>query len=684
MIRTATLMIAVSFLCNAQQKKERDLKYEKDAPAARKPVTNEAVAIPRSYAVIVGVSTYKNLPPKDQLQFSERDAEAIFSILISPEGGNFRYENVHKLTGAKATLANLKFELENWLPTTAKEDDRVIVYFAGHGYVDPKNGKAYLAPYDLNPVDISGTGYAMDTLGQVIGSKIKAKWKVLLTDSCHSGAITPEADAETINRSLQELDRSLFSLTASRARERSFESKDWGDGHGIFTYYVVKGLGGAADESGDGIVTADELGEYVRRNVREATEGRQNPTSERASYDPNMLLAYNPSGAVPGQAPAPKDGGLVIEVNRDGVEVFVDGKSEGVVNKGAPLQLRGLRPGVHQIKGVHMGFEPDGPREETVYPGQESTITLKLLIPRRRPRAAVDAFDKGLAQYIKGNYQKSAELFQQALKEDANYSRAALYLARAYRDMFKEDDSEKYFKRAIAIDPDYIEARASYGSMLLDKGNLDESIRQLHIVTQRDPKNALALYLLSQALRMKELYPDSIEAARKAIQIEPDNAQPHFWLAESLRMSGQYKDAVPSYETFISLSNFDYKLAGQLNYYILGYLIGAGKRYRAGQREVGKELRSMAYFGICDSEYKLGNFEAAIVNCQRSLNYDSSYPFAHYTLGRAFMARAKKADSIEALPAARNHFRAMVASSPDLTESEYARKNIEFIDTLVR
>ena len=375
---------------------------------------------------------------------------------------------------------------------------------------------------------------------------------------------------------------------------------------------------------------------------------------------------------------------MVIEVNRDGVEVFVDGKSEGVVNKGTPLQLRGLRPGVHQIKGVHMGFEPDGPREETVYPGQESTITLKLLIPRRRPRAAVDAFDKGLAQYIKGNYQKSAELFQQALKEDANYSRAALYLARAYRDMFKEDDSEKYFKRAIAIDPDYIEARASYGSMLLDKGNLDESIRQLHIVTQRDPKNALALYLLSQALRMKELYPDSIEAARKAIQIEPDNAQPHFWLAESLRMSGQYKDAVPSYETFISLSNFDYKLAGQLNYYILGYLIGAGKRYRAGQREVGKELRSMAYFGICDSEYKLGNFEAAIVNCQRSLNYDSSYPFAHYTLGRAFMARAKKADSIEALPAARNHFRAMVASSPDLTESEYARKNIEFIDTLVR
>jgi uncharacterized caspase-like protein len=39
----------------------------------------------------------------------------------------------------------------------------------------------------------------------------------------------------------------MFSLTASRDRERSFESADWGGGHGIFTYYVVKGLEGAAD-----------------------------------------------------------------------------------------------------------------------------------------------------------------------------------------------------------------------------------------------------------------------------------------------------------------------------------------------------------------------------------------------------------------------------------------------------
>src|SRR5579864_6027814 len=467
-------------------KQQRDLKYEENNTAA-----TPAVTVPRGYALIIGIGKYKNLPARAQLEYSERDADSIYSVLISPEGGNFRAENVHRLTGQQATLANVKRELETWLPSVAKEEDRVVIYFAGHGFI--AGGRAYLAPYDLDPNNIPGTGYPMDTLGQVAGTKIKSKWKVLMTDACHSGAITPDADAQALNRSLLDLSRSILSLTASRDRERSFESQDWGGGHGIFTYYVVKGLEGEADESGDGIVTADELAEYVRRNVREATKGQQNPTSDRGSFDPNMLLAYLPNGLRVGHAPPPVDGTLVFETNMDGVEIFVDGTSRGVVNKGNALRLPGLRPGSHTIQGVKLGYEPDGPREETVYPGRDATVTIKILIARRRTKAAVDQLDKGLEFYNKGfadNYRKAAEHFQKALDIDPKFSQAALYLGRTYNSLFDEKKSEAGFRRAIEIDPDYLEARVSLAGMLLDTGAVDESIRQLNLVTQRDKSNA--------------------------------------------------------------------------------------------------------------------------------------------------------------------------------------------------
>jgi predicted Zn-dependent protease len=66
--------------------------------------------------------------------------------------------------------------------------------------------------------------------------------------------------------------------------------------------------------------------------------------------------------------------------------------------------------------------------------------------------------------------------------------------------LFQDQDAEKWMRRAIEIDPDYLEARATLGGMLLDKGALDESIRQLNAVVERDPKHALAWYLLAQAL----------------------------------------------------------------------------------------------------------------------------------------------------------------------------------------
>lgn len=676
-INKVVSFLVLAALSALAQQTQRDLKIEKDVPL---PSTAPAVAIPRSYALVIAIAKYPNLPASLQLQYAERDAESIYSILISPEGGNFRAENVHRLIGPKATLANVRRELEQWLPSAAKEPDRVLIYFAGHGFV--YQGRAYLAPYDFDSRNVAATGYPMDSLGAVIGSKISAKSKILLTDACHSGAIDPE-DIQHINRRLSDLNRSLFSLTASRDRERSFESPDWGGGHGIFTYYVVKGMEGAADENGDGVVTADELAEYVHTQVRQATNAQQNPTSDRGSFDPKMLLAYVPSSAKPGAPPPPKMGTLVFVSNMDGVEVFVDGQSAGTVNKSKPLTLPGLKPGAHTIQGVKMGYEPDGPREETVYPGQESTVNIRILIARRRSRAASGALEKGLGFYRQGfaaNYRKAVEQFEKALALDPQYSQAAMYLGLAYNALFEQEKAEKAYRRAIAIDPDYLEARANFGGMLLDIGNVDEAIRQFNYVLQRQPEHTLALTLIAQAYRLKEMYPESIQAARKAIRLAPAGAEPHLWLAESLRLSGNYEISRAEYARYLALSDFDSKLAGQLNYYVLGFLAGVGRRKHAAQRDIWRDLRSLAFFGMCDCERKLGRFDTAIAWCQKSLVYDPEDPYAHFALALSYARKAAQSGSCEALPAALKHFRAVVTLNADLAEAGLARQNIANIE----
>ena len=118
--------------------------------------SNMPVTVPRAYAIVIGISTYKNLAKEDNLSYAAKDAENVYNALLSKEGGNIAFDNVTKLIGPQATLANMRHALEEWLPSKAQPSDRVIVFFVGHGVVDA-SGKGYLAPYDIDTSRIAET-----------------------------------------------------------------------------------------------------------------------------------------------------------------------------------------------------------------------------------------------------------------------------------------------------------------------------------------------------------------------------------------------------------------------------------------------------------------------------------------------------------------------------------------------
>jgi tetratricopeptide (TPR) repeat protein len=309
------------------------------------------------------------------------------------------------------------------------------------------------------------------------------------------------------------------------------------------------------------------------------------------------------------------------------------------------------------------------------------------MIPRRRNKAAADLLDQGIKEYHQGNeaaYRKAAATFDRALQADPNYSQAAFYQGLSYSALFEYEQAKRSYERAIEIDPGYLEAHANLAGMLLDTGDADSSIRHLNLVLQRQPNHAVALTLLAQAYRFKELYPQSIDAARKAIANNPKTAEPHLWLADSLRLSGNLAAAPAEYTQYLKLSDFDSKIGGQLNYYVLGSLFGMGKKKRVAERDIWNDYHNMAYYGLCECERRAAQFDDAIRDCQRALSFDSKDFFAHYSLGLAFMTHANKTQNIAELNPSVLHFQTVIQLAPDSPEAGYSKKNIAAIEKVLK
>ncbi len=678
------------------QKQQRDLRL--DVPASTLPdKPDRPGATPNYYALIIGIGKYPDLKEEQQLQYTVRDAESVYSVLIPEGGGNFPAENIRLLIDSEATRKNIHTALEEWLPSKARSEDTVLIYFAGHGFL--LEGGGYLAPFDFRIRDWKETAYPMQSLGKILGESIRAKNRILLTDACHSGAIFPGSDSQSLASSLLQMSRSVFSLTASRDREQSFESPQLGGGHGFFTYFLVNGLQGQADENGDAVITADELAEFVHRHVRTATGGKQNPTSDRGSFDPNLPLASLSRSfpGSPGRGSAPETGTLLIEADMDELEVFVGEESRGLVFRDRPLRLPGFRPGPYRIKAVKMGFEPDGPREETVYPGQETRIRIRSLVPKKkRSSDAEAAFSRGVQEYLHARYAAAARQLEKVLAADAADSQAALYLGRVYHASGEMEKAEVFFRRAVEIDPDFLEARIGFGGMLLGMGNIDESIRQYSLVLRREPRNAQVYYHLAQAYRMKNDFGPSISHARKAIEINPQLGESHFWLAESLRMSGGtgtlqkplLQEARKEYLTYLQQSEFESKAGEKAAAYLSFFLLGHSRTRSSSQRDIWKSLRSLAYFGLGDCEFLLGQTDPALQYYKKSLAVYPQDAQVHHKMARVLCTRAEYLPEgkalAETLQEARAHFQSVLEINPDIVEAAEARKYISKIDLLLK
>jgi hypothetical protein len=258
----------------------------------------------RLWVVAIGVSKYQNKAIRS-LQYANADAQAVHAYFRDTFG--LPESQIFLRINEQATLREIKSVLGTRLAARANDPrDTVILYFAGHGMRERVTGNSdadgldkYFLPYDADRNDLFSTALDMDEVTNIL-RRLTPERVVVLLDSCFSGAaggrspFDPKTDGERALITDEFLDRMAHVgkgrvvMTASGPEESAQESADFG--HGVFTYYLLDGLRGAADLSGDGEIDVHEVYRYVSDKVSRTTRGKQNPKLKEPDLVGRILL----------------------------------------------------------------------------------------------------------------------------------------------------------------------------------------------------------------------------------------------------------------------------------------------------------------------------------------------------------------------------------------------------------
>ncbi len=194
----------------------------------------------KAHAVVIGIEKYRqHLPAAD---FASGDARLVSKYLTMVLG--YPPENVATLIGDSATKSDFEKYFERWLPNRVQPGDEVFVFFSGHGSPNPKTDGAYLVPYDGDPTYLEQTGYPLNRLYAQL-AKLPAKNVTVVLDSCFSGAggrsvLAKGAKPLVTRTSNESIPANITVLTASAGDQISYAYDE--KGHGLFTYFLLKGI----------------------------------------------------------------------------------------------------------------------------------------------------------------------------------------------------------------------------------------------------------------------------------------------------------------------------------------------------------------------------------------------------------------------------------------------------------
>jgi hypothetical protein len=241
-------------------------------PAPRRVVGPKADAVLGSdrHAVIIGVNNYQDEAIPD-LRMAEADAQAVYDVLTNSSIGGVPRNQATLLLGKAATTREVKRAI-NRLKTLPSRST-VFVYFSGHGMTE--SGDGFWLTQDAEANDLAASAVSDTDLRKFLGD-IRAERLLVMIDACYASAtVSGDRDAA---KGLHDVlgkftGKGHAVLSAAGNGEEALEANDLR--HSVFTYYLLEGLRGKADDNRDGVVVLPELTGFLDQHVSDEAARRR-------------------------------------------------------------------------------------------------------------------------------------------------------------------------------------------------------------------------------------------------------------------------------------------------------------------------------------------------------------------------------------------------------------------------
>jgi peptidoglycan/xylan/chitin deacetylase (PgdA/CDA1 family)/uncharacterized caspase-like protein len=438
------------------------------------PAQGQAAAAPvsagygNSWAIVIGIDDYAKWP---KLQYAVRDAQGVRQTLIDKFG--FSAERVVTLKNGEATRAGILGAFHDRLAHGGvQKNDRIFVFFAGHGATRKlSSGRdlGYIVPVDAAPDQLATDAIPMTEI-QNIAESLSAKHVLFVMDACYSGlGLTRGGSSSSFLRdNAKRIGRQM--LTAGGGDQLVADGGP--NGHSVFTWTLLQGLGGKADLNGDGLITATELAAYVAP----AVAGVSSQTPAFGS------LPGSEGGDFVFELPAETEflGAATVQLSNDAIalnsklDVRLDAKADGKPD---------ATPAAVTVKDLH---------------GKEQAITPPPAVPVSARQLAQRANDRGLQLYKEKQYAAAEAQFTEALKLRADFALAANNLGFVFYKQERYPEAARWFENTIKMDPSRAIAYLNLGDATARAGDAKRAQGAYKTYLELAPNGSGAAYARQQ------------------------------------------------------------------------------------------------------------------------------------------------------------------------------------------